>query len=394
MRHTKSTFIEAATARYGGKYDYSKVDYVNQSTEVEIICSLHGPYYKTPSRHLVGSDCPVCTKARVMAGCRKPMSEEAKAKRRATNLAKYGATTFAGSKAAQELKAQGKGPWAPDARQKAAATCETKFGAKTWAESDTGRGALKQMCEGEDVRAEMSKRAKSDVARSHYKETSMQRCGAEHWTKAKEGQERLHAMFSTDEERKARSKRAKSDEVREKTKATNMARYGTPYYWQSEEGRSRLSQLLSQDSVQQKIIETKRRKGTSNSSKPEKEAYALLVERFGEDDVVSQYKSDVRYPFACDLYIKSMDLFIEINASWLHGFHWFDENNSEDLARLQLLVEKSDQGKPMYARAVYIWTYDDLRKRDVAEKNKLNYLVFWDNDLSDFKNWLESFDLS
>lgn len=45
----------------------------------------------------------------------------------------------------------------------------------------------------------------------------------------------------------------------------------------------------------------------------------------------------------------------------------------------------------MYKRAVYIWTYDDLRKRATAEKNNLNYFVFWDNDLTDFKQWIDTF---
>lgn len=35
-------FIEQATKFHNGKYDYSKVYYVNDSTKVEIICPIHG----------------------------------------------------------------------------------------------------------------------------------------------------------------------------------------------------------------------------------------------------------------------------------------------------------------------------------------------------------------
>ena len=237
----------------------------------------------------------------------------------------------------------------------------------------------------------MSERAKSKDAREHYARTSQEHYGAKHWTQSEIGRKKLHEMFSTDEERKARSERMKSSEVQEKIRATSIERYGAPYYWQSSEGRVRLKELLNQTEVQQKIIETKKRRGTLNSSKAEKTAYTMLVDKFGKNDVEVQYRIDPRYPYACDFYIKSWDLFIELNASWLHGFHWFDEANEADLIRLDAIIKKAEQGKPMYKRAVYIWTYDDLKKREMAEKNNLNYLVFWDNDLTDFKQWIDTF---
>lgn len=389
MKYTKETFLIRANEVHHGKYDYSKMNYVNQKTPIIIICPEHGEFERLPSYHLQGGGCPVCAKLSSLEGARKPMSEEAKQKRRETNLRKYGATTFAGSKKAQDLHKAGLGPWSQDARQKAASTCVERFGAKTWAESEIGVKTARVYYADENVRQQMSERARSDVARQHYQETSQKNCGANHWTQTDFGKEKLHEIFYTDEERKARSERMRSSEVQEKIRATSMERYGTPYYWQSEEGRQRLKKLLNTEEVQKKIIQTKKERGTLNSSKPEKLAYELLVEKFGLDNVEAQYKVDVLYPFACDFYVKSMDLFIELNASWLHGFHWFDETNDEDLMRLQTLIEKSDT-KPMYKRAVYVWTYDDLRKKEIAEKNHLNYLVFWDNDLTDLKAWLES----
>lgn len=378
MQCDKDAFLSQASQVHNGKYDYSKMQYVDQNTLIVITCPLHGDFEKKPCNHLKGAGCPKCSKI------------EAEKKRQQTMLQRYGATTFAGSKQAQDLRDAGKGPWVRAAREKAANTCVERFGAKTWAESEVGVETARRNCSDPAVRKQMSERAKSQVTRQHYAETSQKNHGASHWTQTEHGRRKLHEMFSTDEERKARSERMLSDEVQGKIRATSMERYGTPYYWQSDEGRVRLKELLSRVEVQQKIAATKKSRGTSNSSKAEKLAYSMLVDKFGADDVEVQYNLDERYPFACDFYIKSRDLFVELNASWLHGFHWFDDANPDDLERLQVLVEKSEQGKPMYSRAIYIWTYDDLRKRHIAEANGLNYLVFWDNDLTDFKKWLET----
>lgn len=379
MKYCRDEFLVQAKIVHGDKYDYSNMNYIDEVTPITIICPEHGSFGKRPLYHLKGRGCPKCARKKGLE------------KRKQTNLERYGATSFAGSKAAHDLYESGSGPWAKASREKAANTCMEKFGAKTWAESDIGIEEARARCDNESVRKEMSERAKSNIARQHYAETSKRNCGAEHWTKTDAGREKLHSMFSTDEERKARSERMLSEEVQEKIRTTSMERYGTPYYWQSDEGRKRLKQLLNNEDVQQKIISTKKSRGTLNSSKAEKIAYSLLVDKFGEDDVETQYKTDSRYPYACDFYIKSKDLFIELNASWLHCFHWFDENDEHDQARLQELFDKSQEGKPMYQRAIYIWTYDDLRKRETAMKNNLNYLVFWDNDLTDLKEWLESF---
>ena len=53
-------FIEKAKKIHGDKYDYSKVEYVNNSTKVCIICPKHGEFWQTPSSHLSGSGCKNC----------------------------------------------------------------------------------------------------------------------------------------------------------------------------------------------------------------------------------------------------------------------------------------------------------------------------------------------
>jgi hypothetical protein len=57
----KDKFIEQAKSIHGNEYNYSKVDYENNSTPVEIICPKHGPFLQRPSHHLHGSICPICS---------------------------------------------------------------------------------------------------------------------------------------------------------------------------------------------------------------------------------------------------------------------------------------------------------------------------------------------
>ena len=61
---TLEEFVEQADYVHGvGRYDYSKVNYINYSTEVIIICPNHDTPYEfpqTPRDHLSGHGCPLC----------------------------------------------------------------------------------------------------------------------------------------------------------------------------------------------------------------------------------------------------------------------------------------------------------------------------------------------
>ena len=88
-----------------------------------------------------------------------------------------------------------------------------------------------------------------------------------------------------------------------------------------------------------------------------------------------QYKSE-KYPFNCDFYIKTQDLYIECNFSWTHGGHWFNESNKNDLTILNKWKEKAKKSN-YYKNAIKNWTKRDLEKLAIAKENNLNYLVFW-----------------
>lgn len=53
-------FIEDATGIYGDLYSYSKTNYINNKTRVEIICKIHGSFWQKPNGHLSNQGCPKC----------------------------------------------------------------------------------------------------------------------------------------------------------------------------------------------------------------------------------------------------------------------------------------------------------------------------------------------
>lgn len=61
-RLTKEIFIYKSKQIHGDKYDYSKVNYINNKTKICIICPEHGEFWQTPSNHLQGKGCPECGK--------------------------------------------------------------------------------------------------------------------------------------------------------------------------------------------------------------------------------------------------------------------------------------------------------------------------------------------
>ena len=61
-RKTEKQFIEDAKKVHGNKYDYSKVEYKNNRTEVCIICPEHGEFWQRPDKHILRRQgCPHCS---------------------------------------------------------------------------------------------------------------------------------------------------------------------------------------------------------------------------------------------------------------------------------------------------------------------------------------------
>ena len=128
---------------------------------------------------------------------------------------------------------------------------------------------------------------------------------------------------------------------------------------------------------QQKSYETKKK---NNSFKkygtvPEKIVFNYLSTIYDKDDIIEQYR-DKRYPFNCDFYIKSKDLFIEVNYFWHHGPHSFNPNNEEDIKLLEEWKSKATDTN-QYAEAINTWTIRDVNKQNIAKENNLNYKTIY-----------------
>lgn len=60
---SKADFVTKANKKHGfGRYDYSKVEYINAHTKVCITCPEHGEFWQTPDKHTnEGTACPKCS---------------------------------------------------------------------------------------------------------------------------------------------------------------------------------------------------------------------------------------------------------------------------------------------------------------------------------------------
>lgn len=128
---------------------------------------------------------------------------------------------------------------------------------------------------------------------------------------------------------------------------------------------------------------TKKRNGSFSQSKYEKIIEKLLLDNYGKNDIYTEYIDIERYPFKCDFYIKSLDLFIELNIHPSHGNHHFDSNNLEDIKLKENLISINDDWSNMI---LDVWCNRDIKKFDTAHKNSLNYIAVYSNTYEEFIN--------
>ena len=155
-----------------------------------------------------------------------------------------------------------------------------------------------------------------------------------------------------------------------KGQETRLEKYGDPYYSNHEQAKAT---MLEKYGVEYYCLTPECRK-QSRISKASNDFYNFLLETYDINDIEREYKDKNRYPFFCDFYIKSEDLFIECNFHWTHGPHPFDSTSAEDnKLKKSWLSENSE----FYKHAVYVWTDLDIRKQSIANKNKLNYQMVY-----------------
>lgn len=408
---TKEEFIRRASAMHNGKYDYSRVNYINGSIPVEIICPAHGVFTQQPRMHASGQGCPECAKglrakaaaercarrhAEMVATGIQPvkkkrkkhvyvspyagMSAEKRAeiiaeKRRQTCLKKYGVPyAIASPEVRKKIKDTMVEHYGvenpmknPDIVQKSRDTCMERYGVvNPMACSDIRQKAEKTMLKHYGVTSALKNAELLEKA----KHTSMDRYGVEN--------------------------PMQNPNVVQKGKETCMVRYGVDNVWKSPEVQQKIRDVCEQRygvlyaaqnaDIYAKSLSTKRKLGHIGTSDLEQECGKLLVQKFGSDDVDPQHK-DEKYPYMCDFYIKSLDLYVEINAFWSHGGHWYDVDSKSDQDVCRKWVEKAEHSL-FYKNALENWTVRDVAKRQCACENDLNYMVVWHDCVSTVKQWI------
>lgn len=94
----KELFIQKATEKHSGKFDYSLVEYVDYNTSIVVICPIHGPFDTIPRTHLLSyHNCKPCgleykkQQTLLQYGVAHPSQlATVQERRRQTNLERYG----------------------------------------------------------------------------------------------------------------------------------------------------------------------------------------------------------------------------------------------------------------------------------------------------------------
>ena len=217
-----------------------------------------------------------------------------------------------------------------------------------------------------------------DFVKEKTKQTNLERYGCEYIFQNQTVKEKTK---QTNLERYGCEYVVQNQTIKEKTKQTNLERYGCEYSSQHIEFRER-------------VHNSKIKNKTYNSSKSEDVIYENLINRYGE--VIRQYKSDL-YPYACDFYIPKLDLYIEYNGYWTHGFEPYI-GSQEQIEKVKLWENKSfetyenGRNKTSYNVAIDVWTKRDVLKRTTAKQNNLNYVEFFNID--EFNKWFEKINIA
>ena len=219
------------------------------------------------------------------------------------------------------------------------------------------------------VRASLLKEYQDKV-----KETNMKRYGVEVPLQNKEINKKWHETcyvnFGT-------YSPLANKEIYNKTEETTYKKYGVYCVFNTKENREK---LLS-EKTKQKRYETLRRNHTFNTSKIEETIYEKLIDIYSKSDILREYKDKDRYPYRCDFYIKSLDLFIEVQGYYTHGKEPYNPNYINH----QILVEKYKERYGPNCQAITIWTIKDVEKRNKAKENNLKYLEIFHKDILKIK---------
>lgn len=184
------------------------------------------------------------------------------------------------------------------------------------------------------------------------------------------------------------------DVFKEKVKVTKLERYGDENYNNKEKIKQTSLERYGYENPMQdpRIIEkvwaTKKARGNTNTSKSEDKIAEIIRKSY--PDMLRNHSTNL-YPFACDFYIPSQDLYIEYQGHQSHNKEPYDASNPEHQQIIEMWRARAEQkraeGKKytQYDTYISIWTQRDPKKRQVAAENHLNWHEFFTFDA--FCDW-------
>lgn len=214
----------------------------------------------------------------------------------------------------------------------------------------------------------------SDKAKRKIKQTKLEKYGDENYTNVEKIKQTKLEKYGDENFNNI-----------EKSKKTCLDRFGVEWYTQSNEHKEKLS-----------LINEKRRKtlkehGYIVYSQAESIILNLLRKKFKK--IICQYYS-VLYPYMCDFYIPEIDTYIEYQGYYTHGGHPFNKNDINDIEELNKLINLNKNHKTpnnnLYNSKIITWTQEDIKKRNIAKQNKINYIEFYNID--ECKKWINEYD--
>ena len=256
-------------------------------------------------------------------------------------------------------------------------TCLEKYGVEYAQQSNKVKDKAKQTCLEKYGVEHYTNREKS-------KQTCLEKYGVESNLNIPEVKEKIK---QTCLEKYGVEFSAQADVVKEKIKQTCLKRYGVPNGGCSKESLEKIKQTClkrygvpngggSKQSLD-KIANTKRKNHSFTTSKPEENLYKEIKSIY--PSVIRQYKES-RYPYNCDFYIPELDMFIELQGSWTHGKHPYNEKSNQDQLILNKWKSRLLDNHGFYLTAIKVWTISDPKKRETAKKNNLNYVELFNKE--------------
>lgn len=172
------------------------------------------------------------------------------------------------------------------------------------------------------------------------------------------------------------------ESIKNKIANTNLERYGVKTVLMLNKIKTKAH---SKESLE-KSFNTYKKNHPNGKSNIEKLTTTFLNDLFGINDVFIQFKNNL-YPYHCDFYIKSLNLYIEIQGHQSHGNHPFNKNSVNDIKQVNIWKSKcNNEQYNQYNKYIEIWTLKDIEKRQCAINNKLNYIEIFSINIDYVKN--------